>query len=41
MDNIGEDEHEEELDFHLGTASDDENTLSERMLVGMHKEMHR
>jgi len=37
MDNIGEDEHEEELDFHLGTAddssSDDENVVEFKFII--------
>ena len=39
MDNIGEDEHEEELDFRLGTALDDENTLSNSSLSSMGKDV--
>ena len=43
MDNRGEDEHEEELDFHLGTAddssSDDENTSSDSSLSSMEKDI--
>ena len=37
MDNRGEDEHEEELDFHLGTAddssSDDENVVEFKFII--------
>jgi hypothetical protein len=43
MDNRGDDEHEEELDFHLGTAddssSDDENTSSSSSLSSMGKDI--
>jgi hypothetical protein len=43
MDNRGEDEHEEEMDFHLGTADDnssnDENTSSNSSLSSMRKEI--
>ena len=39
MDNRGEDEHEEELDFHLGTASDDENMLLNSSLSSMGKDV--
>ncbi|XP_066325347.1 protein FAR1-RELATED SEQUENCE 5-like [Miscanthus floridulus] len=43
MDNRGEDEHEEELDFHLGAAddssSDDENTSSNSRLSSMGKDI--
>ncbi|CAD6249666.1 unnamed protein product [Miscanthus lutarioriparius] len=43
MDNIGEDEHEEELDFHLGTAddssSDDENMSLNSSLSSMGKDV--
>jgi len=43
MDNRGEDEHEEELDFHLGTAddssSDDENMSLNSSLSSMGKDV--